>query len=187
MGRTSYKKTLRTIHSFKNISPTLPIINLLSRVAELENYIGRTKLIAHVTKIISNSDNGILDMYWLTGTLDEEIQASICDYVFKDVGNNVNIRTLCSGEMYEQLQDRLMDNFKELIQKNKIIIQVKPFDAGFWRAIKIGDKVVCGLTTGDNLEARTGFDAKRPLDVMATAFFEYNWSNIEPVKTNTDI
>lgn len=177
----------KNIEIFKNISPTLPILNLFSRVAELKNYVGRTQLINHVKELITKSDNGTLEISWVTGTLDKEIQRSICRYLFNDSRNNVRIRILCSGEMYEYLQENLIEDFKDLVQKNRINIQVKPFDAGFWREIKIGDKVVCGLTTGDKLEARTGFDAIRPLDILSIAFFEFNWSSIKSVKTNTDI
>jgi hypothetical protein len=172
----------RKIEIFKNITPTLPIIDLFSRVSEVKNYIGRKQLIDHVLESINTSNNGLLEIAWLTGTLDRDIQKGICDFLHRDSSNNVKIRILCNGVMFDNFPIDLNDDFKKFVTGNRIEIAIKPFEPGFWRAICIGNRVICGLTTGDQPEARTGFDAIRPLDYLSLEFFENIWKNEKNIK-----
>jgi hypothetical protein len=157
------------------IRPTLPWIYIFSRLEEVNHYVHRVPLIEHVTNVIKRfKEQNInkLDILWMTGTLDENIQKSFIDFCGPKK-NNINIRILCPKDKFTPLP-----SLNEIIKKNQAsTIKHRDSNPGFFRAIIINNHIIVGLTTGDSFEARTGFDPPTPVNWIVKEFLEYVWQN----------
>lgn len=161
----NYNKNIFKLFKFK---PTLPWINLFSKLKEAPHYTDRKLLLNRVEVIIKSikkKKENKLNIIWMTETVEEQIQRAIADFVKKD--GTAIVRILCLDEGFKRDSE-----YKKYEEKNRIKTKVAIVEPGFFRAICINENVVIGLTTEGSPDSRRGFDAPPPLDWMIREFLE---------------